>query len=258
VSARSVAIRQTARVAAVAAATTLVTRLAVETSSVSGAEESVFRLINGAPEVPFVIPWVLMQVGNVGAALVAAAVAWSRRGRRLALALLVGGFATWLLAKGLKATVDRGRPAALLDDVVLRHAATGGYGWVSGHAAVVAALLTIGWRHLGQRWQLLAVMAVAMMSVARVYVGEHLPLDMAGGVSFGVLCGTVVAVALDHGRHRPSTPSLGSREAVGTFDPGRADTDVVSWDCHVPPRSTLRSTTRELPGAPTRGGGRLV
>ncbi len=30
---------------------------------------------------------------------------------------------------------------------------------------------------------------LVLMNVARVYAGEHLPLDMVGGAMFGVACG---------------------------------------------------------------------
>jgi len=182
----------------VSTALVVVTLLPVLGGGITAAEASVFRSINEAPEVPYALAWGLMQVGNVGATVAAAGVAWVRRRRELAAALAVGGFATWVLAKVLKGFVERGRPAAVLDDVVLRHASTTGRGWVSGHAAVAAALLTIAWPVLSRRWRIGLVAVIAPMYVVRVYVGEHLPLDMVGGAAFGVLCGQVVVAARRH------------------------------------------------------------
>lgn len=192
------------RLAYASAVVTLLTRLPVDPDAVSGWEQAAFRAINGAPDVPYVLPWLFMQVGNVMATAIAAAAAARRRLYVLACSLVAGGIGTWLLAKVLKRMVERGRPAAVLDDVVLRHADGSGGGWVSGHAAVTAALLTIAWPDLPRRWRYTLVALVAPMYVARIYVGEHLPLDMAGGASFGILCGSAVSMVQRHtGRSNP-------------------------------------------------------
>lgn len=177
------------------AAVLALSALPVLGGGITAVEESVFRSINEGPEVPYALLWGLMQVGNVGATAVAAGVALANRRRELAAALAVGGFATWVLAKVLKGFVERGRPAAVLDDIVVRNASVTGQGWVSGHAAVAAALLTIAWPVLSRRWRIGLVVVIAPMYVVRVYVGEHLPLDMVGGAAFGVLCGQMVVAA---------------------------------------------------------------
>ena len=169
--------------------------LPVERSSVSDAERAVFRWINELPDVPFVVPWLAMQVGNALATVVAAGLALWRRRRRLAFLLAGVGFTTWVLGKVVKHLVGRGRPGDLLDGVVDRDASTGGLGWVSGHAAVTAALVTVAWPALPRRWRWVIVAAVSPMYVARVYVAEHLPLDMVGGAAFGVLCGQLALLA---------------------------------------------------------------
>jgi undecaprenyl-diphosphatase len=161
-------------------------------AQVSGAEASVFRWVNELPDVPYALPWLVMQVGNVGATAAAAALAVQRGHRPLAARLLIGGAATWVVAKLVKAVVERGRPAQVMDEVILRHAVTDGWGWVSGHAAVTAALVTIAWSSLSARWRLVVLVSVAPMYIARVYVGEHLPLDMVGGAFLGVACGQLV------------------------------------------------------------------
>lgn len=181
-----------ARRAAGAAAGLLGSWLPVRGATVGSVEAAVFQWINGLPEVPHVLPWLTMQVGNVGATVVAAVLALRYRSRELAVRLAAGGLVSWIAAKVLKASVDRGRPAAILDDVELRHATTSGLGWVSGHAAVTAALLTIAWPALAPRWRWAVLTLATPMYVTRIYVGEHLPLDMAGGALLGLTCGLVV------------------------------------------------------------------
>ena len=83
----------------------------------------------------------------------------------------------------------------LLDDVTLRAGAeTAGHGWVSGHAAVAAALVTVLWPHLGRPARAVVIAVVLPMYVARIYTGSHLPLDMVGGACFGVVVGLVVRI----------------------------------------------------------------
>lgn len=181
-------------VLAVAAVGVVLAWLPVRGGALSGPEEAAFLWMNGLPDVPYVLPWAAMQVGNVGASAGAALVALQRRAHRLALALACGGISTWMIAKLVKLFVERGRPAALLEETVRRHATLSGRGWVSGHAAVTAALVTIAWPALARPWRVLVIVAAAPMYVARVYVGEHLPLDMVGGALVGIVCGEAVVL----------------------------------------------------------------
>lgn len=184
-----------------AAAGVLLTAWPIRHGRIPGAEEAVFRWINDLPDIPHVLAWVPLQVGNAWAPMVLAAVLVARRRRALASQALIGGVFAWVAAKGVKVLVTRGRPAALLDDVTTRaDAVVGGRGWVSGHGAVAAALVTILWPHLGRRGHVLAVAAIAPMYVLRVYSGGHFPLDMVGGALFGVVVGRLSVVLVARGR----------------------------------------------------------
>lgn len=170
------------------------TAVPVSSEHVTGPEAAAFRAVNDLPDVPFALVWIAMQAGNIGATLVAAFAALRLRRRCLATSLAVAGLAAWLLAKVVKAFVERERPAELVDDPVLRHAETGGLGWVSGHAAVTAALLTVAWSVLSPRWRRLLLVVAVLMNASRVYVGNHLPLDMVGGSALGVAVGAMVVL----------------------------------------------------------------
>ena len=150
-------------------------------------EKTAFRLVNDLPDPLYVPVWPVMQLGALGAAPVTAAVALAAGNRPLAGRLLSGGTGAWVLAKAVKRVVRRGRPVTLLAGVHTRGQEATGLGYLSGHAAVSAALAAAAWPHLGSggRWATLGLASVVGLS--RVYVGAHLPLDVAGGAALGIL-----------------------------------------------------------------------
>lgn len=154
-----------------------------------GWEERLYRLVEDLA-LPVVLVWPVMQLGNVLAVPLAAAVALAVRRGRLAVELLVGGLAAYLLAKVLKEVVDRGRPAELLPGVL--EVDDSGRGFPSGHAAVAVALACLALPHLTPTWRRVVLVAAGLVGLARVVVGAHLPLDVVGGAALGV----AVAVAV--------------------------------------------------------------
>jgi membrane-associated phospholipid phosphatase len=160
--------------------------LAVHPHSVAGAERSVFRILNDHTVMFFAVVWPIMQLGNFIAVPIAALVAAATRRWRLAASILVGGVATYMLAKEVKSAVPRGRPARLLPDVHIRGTAAVGRGYISGHAAVVTLLAALAWPYLGRRSRVAVVIIAAAVCLARVYVGAHLPLDIVGGAALGL------------------------------------------------------------------------
>jgi undecaprenyl-diphosphatase len=174
--------------------------LPVDEHSVSPAEADVFRVINDHSLLPFVVVWPVMQLGNFLAVPVAAAAAAAWRRWRLASAILVAGVATYFLAKVVKGFVVRGRPATVLDDVVVRGAAAGGRGYVSGHAAVVTLLAVLAWPYLRPRWRGVVVALAVFVCLARMNVGAHLPLDIVGGAMLGLAVGGIARLIFGHPR----------------------------------------------------------
>ncbi|MGR7024158.1 phosphatase PAP2 family protein [Geodermatophilus sp. URMC 62] len=182
--------------AAVGAVVLVLAALPVERTSVPAAETAVFRAVNGVDVLPFVLVWPVMQLGNVLVVPASALVAAALRRWRFAAGLLLAGIGTYLAAKVVKDVVVRGRPAGLLDDVVVRGAAAQGRGFLSGHAAVVATVLTVAWPWLGRRGRIAGVLLAAAVCLARVHVAAHLPLDVVGGVGLGLLVGGLVRLLL--------------------------------------------------------------
>jgi undecaprenyl-diphosphatase len=156
----------------------------------------VFRAVNGVDVVPFVLVWPVMQLGNLLVVPACVLLAAVFRRWRLAAALLLAGAGTYYAAKVVKDIVVRGRPDDLLDDVVIRGTAALGRGFVSGHAAVVAALLATAWPWLGRRGRIGCLVLATAVCLARVHVAAHLPLDVVGGVGLGLLVAGAVRLVL--------------------------------------------------------------
>jgi membrane-associated phospholipid phosphatase len=168
----------------------------VDAGRMPGAEAAVFRVLNGTTVLPFVVVWPVMQLGNVAVVPVSAFLAAAFRRWRLAAELLIAGVATYAAAKVVKGIWPRGRPDALLTDVVIRGEAALGRGFVSGHAATLTALATVAWPWLGRRGRVVVVALVVLVCLARVYVGAHLPLDVVGGAALGLAVAGLVRLAL--------------------------------------------------------------
>ncbi len=178
------------------------TALALPGELVAG-ETAVFEAVNGWPRAVGLPLEAVMQVGTFVAALGAATVALVRGRRRLAAALALAWALDRLAAAVLKAVVDRDRPPALVDDVVLRQHLPADAGFPSAHSGTAAALAVVA----GVTWPRLAVPAAVvavLVGLGRLYVGVHLPLDLLGGWALGVLCGAAALgvsdrlVATDH------------------------------------------------------------
>lgn len=174
-----------AAVPAAAAAYLALARRAAELD-VSPSEERLFRAMNGLTDRVHPPVWAVMQSGSLAAVGVVAAGVRARRGGRAALPVAVGGAAAWACAKVAKQFVGRGRPADHLAAVRVRGLPQHGLGFPSGHTAVVVALASLASHDAPSPAQLALWLTAATTGTARVYVGAHLPLDVAGGAALGI------------------------------------------------------------------------
>jgi undecaprenyl-diphosphatase len=149
-------------------------------------EARVFLAVNGLTDALYPAAWVVMQAGAFGAVPAASASAWLTGDRVLASRLLAGGTAAWALSKVVKQAVRRPRPAALVPGSRGRGPDATGLGYLSGHAAVAIALGAAALPYLGPGGRSVALSVIPMVGLTRVYVGAHLPLDVAGGVALGL------------------------------------------------------------------------
>lgn len=155
-------------------------------NTVGRRERQVFVAVNGLPDSLYVPAWLVMQLGTVGAAPVAAAAAYAAGERRLARRLLVGGVATWAASKVVKRVTGRPRPMALLPDTHVRGREPTGLGYPSGHAGVAVALGVAALPRLGRKGRAAVAVLVPTVGLTRMYVGAHLPLDVVSGAALGL------------------------------------------------------------------------
>lgn len=179
----------------------LVTAMAVRRDSVEPWEATAFRAVNGLPDSLHVPAWVVMQLGALGAVPAAAGAAWLAGDGELAGRLLLSGTCTWALAKLVKQVVRRPRPATLLAGTRGRGRDATGLGYLSGHTGVAVALGTAALPHLGPAGRAFALNAIPAVGLTRVYVGAHLPLDIAGGAALGLAVDAAAGLVMAHIRH---------------------------------------------------------
>ena len=161
------------------------------TNAVADTEERFFRRFNDAPEALHGPAWVIMQSGSLAGVFIAAAELARRRRPRTAAAAAIAGTAVWAGVKVIKPLVGRGRPQQHLDDVSVRGQPQTGLGYPSGHAAVALTLALIAQRATTVPSQAAAMTFAGTVGATRMYVGAHLPLDVAGGLAIGLLAGQV-------------------------------------------------------------------
>ena len=153
---------------------------------VSEAERQLFAAVNGLPAVLHVPVWTVMQLGSLGG-VAATAGALARAGHpRTARRVGLWGTATWVGAKAVKRVVRRARPGGALGVARILGREQAGLGYPSGHAAVAATMGALVAPALPGRWRTAAWAVALAVGPARVFVGAHLPLDVAGGIAFGL------------------------------------------------------------------------
>src|SRR5215469_7187701 len=175
-------------------AAVLATAIVARRDRVGPCEARTFRAVNGLPDSIYAPTWVIMQLGTLGAAPAAAGAAWLAGEGELAVRLLVGGTGTWAFSKLVKRAVRRPRPGVLLAGTRCRGRQAAGLGYLSGHAGVAVALGAAALPHLGPAGRALALSAIPIVGLSRIYVGAHLPLDVVGGAALGLAVDAAVVL----------------------------------------------------------------
>ena len=181
----------------------IVTAALAAADSPGSIEVAVFRWFNDPPRalgavMAFVNP-LLRPVGLTLLIIVALSLlALTRREVLwpLVAAASSAGILAYLLDNAMKRIIDRGRPPAYLSDVLFHGYPTDprGTGYPSSHTAVAVAVVVGAWPWLDPRWRVIGTIVAAMISLNRMYVGAHFPLDIVGGGAVGLMSGGIVLV----------------------------------------------------------------
>ncbi len=153
-------------------------------------EHRTYSAINDLPDALAPLVWPPMQFGSLPSPFALGAFAY-RRNRRPepAASIIAAGFAAWIMAKGMKKLVGRGRPHDFDSGTNLRlwTEIDGSLGFVSGHVAVAMASAGIIHRYVSPGLGVAAYGLAAVVGFSRIYAGAHLPIDVLGGAALGVL-----------------------------------------------------------------------
>jgi len=190
-------------VAAVAFVALTVTWISSTHDHVRQWERSVSRWLNSAPDWVAHAMWPIMQAGTLWCPLVVALVIGiARRDWFVSAVVVAVGVITWFGAQGVKRIVGRERPIAFIADIHVREGTGNGLGYLSGHAAMAAAVAVVALSVVPRRWWPLLFVVVAIVGIARIVYGVHLPADVIGGWGFGTLVGLAGLTVVDRHRQR--------------------------------------------------------
>jgi undecaprenyl-diphosphatase len=190
----------------------LATSIVAASGEISDLETDAFHWVNDLPDAWEPVMYVFQLGGLVGLpAVVAIGAALSRRWRLAATLVALIPLKLLIEKAVIKQLIERERPGASVcafdrscghfrGDVSLD-----GLSYISGHAVIAWGMAALLWPYLAPRWRWLPVTVAALNSVARVYLGAHVPLDVIGGAATGVALGCLLTMLAGTERRSPAS-----------------------------------------------------
>ena len=142
--------------------------------------------------------WLVTQLGNMLAALIAALLLFILNYRALAVQIILGTFALWIFVEIIKALSDRDRPFLTLDKTRVIGWQEKGDSFPSGHTTQIffIAFLFIHHFQLGMGLSVVLYAIASLVGFTRIYVRAHSPRDVIGGIVLGSIWG-ILAMLLE-------------------------------------------------------------
>ena len=186
--------------------------LVARDGTVDTPELTVFHAINQLPGSLSGPMQAAQFLGVLAVGPIAAVVAAILRRWRLALAFLLVTAGKLIAERIVWQLVVRSRPGTTVSDAIVRGSTpTGGASFVSGHVVLVTGLAWVLTPYLRGAWRAVPWVGVALVAVARIYLGAHAPLDVLGGFGLGLVVGGLASLAVgvpatqdEEARERPT------------------------------------------------------
>jgi membrane-associated phospholipid phosphatase len=169
----------------------LVAAVLLAAIAVTGSNQNLFLLLNRAGHGFGETFWVNLTLLGDGAVALALVLPCIKRSPQCFWAALIAALITTLFVQGTKQLINVPRPLAVFGPDEFFHAgpAYKAVSFPSGHAAAIFAITGIWIMGLSGRYLLRALLLVlaVLVSLSRVMVGVHWPIDLLGGMLGGWL-----------------------------------------------------------------------
>lgn len=173
-----------------------VTTLIASRAAVSGFEKSVFEGIFELSDSLEPIFMGVTLVGMFGLLFLNIGYAWRAKEWFRAIWVIPAALGGYAMTAILKSIIERPRPEQLLGIIpreksdVIAHD-----GFPSGHVTIAATLTILLMYQLPRKWRPVLWVVPIFIGFGRIYFGEHMPLDIVGGIAMGMVVATILELS---------------------------------------------------------------
>lgn len=160
-------------------------------------EHAINSLFYSIPKSLDIITVNITHLGSLAMLYSAALVTYILNYKKLSLKLLVSGLGAYVFAGFLKELVMRPRPFDVWQEIIAREYGKLGYGFPSGHTALIVAVSVVLWSYAKKEQRIVLVATAVLVALSRMVLGVHMPLDLVGGLLIGLITGFGANLLID-------------------------------------------------------------